>query len=192
MPARHFASPDPASLEAWIQQLLRLTGACASTLPGHHHGGDRSSEGAAHGVTRARTRLTRSGLLRLSIRGQAAFGGERSPRDLLAHLQGFPDFPYPLDMSNVDLPALYAEFESRAFPESLTVWEHGDLTVTSNSAGHAIVLAESEEFWEDDDGSAAEAAWAHLESLCREYEVAATAAWGAPHRVDITHRLGQG
>ncbi|GAA4582910.1 hypothetical protein GCM10023194_18840 [Planotetraspora phitsanulokensis] len=94
-------------------------------------------------------------------------------------------------MPNVDLPALYAEFESRVFPESLTVWEHGDLTVTSNSAGHAIVLAESEEFWEDDDGSAAEAAWARLESLCREYEVAATAAWGDPHRADITHRLAQ-
>jgi len=31
MPAQHFAAPDPAGLEAWIRQLLRLTGAGAST-----------------------------------------------------------------------------------------------------------------------------------------------------------------
>jgi hypothetical protein len=99
---------------------------------------------------------------------------------------------YPLDMPNMDLPALYAEFESRAFPESWTSWEHGGLTVTSNAGGHAIVLAESEEFWDDDDGSSAWAAWEHLEPLCRDYEVAATAVWGDPHTVDITHRLERG
>jgi hypothetical protein len=93
-------------------------------------------------------------------------------------------------MPNLDLLALYAEFESRVFPESLTGWEHGGLTVTSNAGGHAIVLAESEEFY--DDGSAAWAAWEHLEPLCRDYEVAATALWGAPHTVDITHRLARG
>src|ERR1700739_2996020 len=95
-------------------------------------------------------------------------------------------------MSTMDLPALYAAFESRAFPESWNDWEHGGLTVTSNAGGHAIVLAESEEFWDDDDGSAARAAWEHLEPLCRSYEVAATAAWGDPHPVDITERLARG
>jgi hypothetical protein len=33
MPARHFPAPDPAGIEAWIRQLLLLTGACASALP---------------------------------------------------------------------------------------------------------------------------------------------------------------
>jgi hypothetical protein len=95
-------------------------------------------------------------------------------------------------MPHTDLPALYAEFESRAFPESWTHWKHGELTVTSNAGGHAIVLAESEEFWDDDDGSAAWAAWEQLEPLCRGYEVAATARWDGPHTVDITHRLARG
>jgi hypothetical protein len=95
-------------------------------------------------------------------------------------------------MPNMDLSALYVEFESRAFPESWTSWEHGGLTVTSNAGGHAIVLAESEEFWDDDDGSAARAALEHLEPLCRDYEVAATAVWGAPRTVDITDRLERG
>jgi hypothetical protein len=95
-------------------------------------------------------------------------------------------------MPNVDLQALYAEFETRAFPGSWTEWVHGDLTVSSNESGHAIVLAESDEFWDDHDGSAAMAAGEQLASVYRKYEIAAAVAWGDPRLVDITHRLAEG
>ncbi|GII77633.1 hypothetical protein Sru01_26150 [Sphaerisporangium rufum] len=95
-------------------------------------------------------------------------------------------------MPNVDLPALYAEFESWVFPDSWTSREHAGLTVTSDAGGHAIVLAASEEFWDDHDGSAAQAAWESLEPLCRDYEAAAIAVWGDPHPVDVTRRLARG
>ncbi|MDX2848505.1 hypothetical protein PV342_08430 [Streptomyces sp. PA03-3a] len=95
-------------------------------------------------------------------------------------------------MPDVDLQALYAEFETRAFPGSWTEWVHGGLTVTSNESGHAIVLAESDEFWDDHDGSAAAAAGEHLASVYRNYEIAAAVAWGDPRLVDITHRLAGG
>jgi len=94
-------------------------------------------------------------------------------------------------MPDVDLRSLDAEFEAKAFPGSWTEWELGDLAVASNAGGHAIVLAASAEFW-DDDGSAAEAEWERLSSVCRDHEVAATAAWGASHPVDITPRLARG
>ncbi|MYX32412.1 MULTISPECIES: hypothetical protein [unclassified Streptomyces] len=95
-------------------------------------------------------------------------------------------------MPYVDLQALYAEFETRAFPRSWTEWGHGDLTVTSNESGHAIVLAESDEFWDDHDGSAAAAAGEHLASVYRNYEIAAAVVWGDPCPVDITNRLAGG
>lgn len=95
-------------------------------------------------------------------------------------------------MPHIDLSALYGDFESLAFPESWTGWEHRGLTVTSNAGGHAIVLAESDEFWDDHDGSAAGAALEHLEPLYRDYEATSTAIWGAPRQVDITNRLERG
>ncbi|MED7829033.1 hypothetical protein, partial [Streptomyces chiangmaiensis] len=95
-------------------------------------------------------------------------------------------------MPDVDLQALYAELETRAFPGSWTEWVHGALPVTSNASGHAIVLAESDEFWDDHDGSAAAAAGEHLASVYRNYEIAATVVWGGPRLVDITHRLAGG
>jgi hypothetical protein len=101
------------------------------------------------------------------------------------------DADYSLGVPNVDLQGLYAEFESRAFPESWAEWEHDGLTVASNAGGHAIVLAESEEFWDDDDGSAGRAAHQRLEPLCRSYEAAAIARWGSPRTVDITSRLAR-
>ncbi|MBC6458956.1 hypothetical protein [Actinomadura sp. HBU206391] len=95
-------------------------------------------------------------------------------------------------MPKIDLSELYAEVESRAFPKSWTNWEHRDLTVTSNAGGHSVVLAESGEFWDDDDGSAFKVAWEELEPLYRGYVAAATTAWGKPRQVDITHRLARG
>ncbi|MFF8940827.1 hypothetical protein ACF1A5_00855 [Streptomyces sp. NPDC014864] len=95
-------------------------------------------------------------------------------------------------MPDVDLQALYAEFENREFPGSWVEWVRGDLTVTSNESGHAIVLAESDEFWDDHDGSAAAAAGERLASVYRNYEIAAAVAWGDPRLVDITHRLAEG
>ncbi|RVU22942.1 hypothetical protein EOT10_20970 [Streptomyces antnestii] len=95
-------------------------------------------------------------------------------------------------MPDVDLQALYAEFEAKALPGAWTEWVHGGLPVVGNAAGHAVVLAASGEFWDDDDGSAAGAARERLASVCRDYEAAAAAAWGTPHAVDITPRLARG
>lgn len=88
-------------------------------------------------------------------------------------------------MDLIKFVAIVGELLARPFPETEMATETGH----GGPGYHVVDLRVSDDFWDDADGTAAQACREEFEAERRELAAALTVRWGVPQRVDLSADL---